>query len=165
MVADKQITGFGIHLKVKDIGASRKFYEGYLGLKPVFAYGDEAFRTTIPDGVGTAPERYHGVTYELSGGANLEIADGHIAVSDPAVFSDPLISPKASAMIKVASLVPFLDDKTYHATFPVRKYYWNTIELVLRDPDGFVIILIAPYSDPELAAVKAIMEVEIIDPS
>jgi catechol 2,3-dioxygenase-like lactoylglutathione lyase family enzyme len=164
MAADKQITGFGIHLKVIDIAASRKFYEGYLGLKSVFAYGSEEFRASITEGVATAPEKYQGVTYELPGGVNLEIADGHIAVADPAVFTEPFSSPKASAMIKVASLIPFLADKTYHTTFPVRKYYWNTIELVLRDPDGLIIILITPYTEEELTAIQKLVEVETINP-
>ena len=45
-MADLQFTGLGVHLKVKDIKVSREFYES-LGFKPVFGYGDEAFRATL----------------------------------------------------------------------------------------------------------------------
>ena len=38
------VTGFGVHVKVASIQKSREFYEGYLGLTPIFAYGSEDFR-------------------------------------------------------------------------------------------------------------------------
>ena len=44
------ITGFGNHLKVANITRSREFYES-LGFKPVFAYGDDAFRASLPSGI------------------------------------------------------------------------------------------------------------------
>ena len=46
-----ELTDFGTHLKVSDIKKSREFYES-LGFKPIFGYGDEEFRKTLPEGVG-----------------------------------------------------------------------------------------------------------------
>lgn len=161
---NKEVVSFGVHIKVADMVLSRKFYEGYLGLKPIFAYGSEDFRKSIPEGTATAPERYSGITYEL-GGANLEIADGHIAVPNENIFTTKVDSPKVSAMIKVASLVPFLTDDSYRSSFPVRRYYRGTIEMVVKDPDGWIIVLIAPFSDQELESVRSVTDVEIIEPS
>lgn len=158
-----EITGLGVHLKVKDITKSREFYES-LGFKPVFAYGDEAFRATLPAGVASAPERYRGVTYSINDNARFEIADGHIAVKDPGVFPEVIKSPKVSAMVNVASIVPALKNPLVRITFPVRHYYWNTIEAAFRDPDGFVLVFIAPYSEEELLRVREITKVEEIRP-
>lgn len=157
------VTGFGVHLKVNDIAASRAFYEGYLTLKPVFAYGDAAFLATIPEETATAPEKYHGVTYEIPGGAKIEIADGHIAVPDASVFSTPINSPKLSAMLNVTSLAKLLQSSEIRPSSSVKKYYWGTLEMVLRDPDGWVIVLIAPYSDDEQAAIEEYVKVDTIE--
>jgi catechol 2,3-dioxygenase-like lactoylglutathione lyase family enzyme len=167
-----QYTGFGIHLKVADISRSRAFYEGALGLAPVFGYGNEGFRKTLPpsipsvvqDGLPGAPERYCGVTYEPSPHAPLEIADGHIAVPDRAVFLEGVESPKISAMLRIHSLVPLIRDKRVFPKSSLKSYYWGTIEMVLRDPDGFVIVLIAPYSDAEMEALSHLTIVEKIAP-
>lgn len=159
-----QVNGIGTHLKVRDIAASRAFYEGVLGFTPVFAYGDQAFLDGIPDGVPTAPERYHGVTYEPMPNCPFEIADGHIAVPDRGVFDTPIASPKVSAMIRVASLVP-LFERGVQPRFPIRHYYWGTIEMALRDPDGWVLIFIAPYSEAELEAVGKHSSVEEVTPN
>jgi catechol 2,3-dioxygenase-like lactoylglutathione lyase family enzyme len=162
MSGNGQVTGFGIHLKVSSIEESRAFYEGYLGLKPVFAYGDEQFRSTIPSGVDTVPEKYRGVTYDVKG-TKFEIADGHIAVSDAGVFKENLRSPKLTGMINVNSLVPFLNHPSV-SDFPIRYYYWQTIEMVVRDPDGWILILIAPYSDYEFKEVSKHRPVETVSP-
>lgn len=156
-------SGIGIHLKVKDIKTSRAFYEG-LGFKPVFGYGSENFRKTLPQGCGSAPEKYSGVTYELIDGASLEIADGHIAAK-PEVFSEQITSAKISAMIKVDSIVPVIEQHKDRIKFPVRKYYWGTIEVVVRDPDGFVIVFIAPATDEEFEQVSKLVKIEDIKPS
>lgn len=158
------VTGLGIHIKVASIDASRAFYENILELKPIFAYGDTEFLTTVPSGVPTAPEKYRGVTYEV-GGARLEIADGHIAVSDEFVFSNRVDSPKVSAMVQVSSLVPLLEDRKLVPNSPVKKYYWGTIEMVVRDPDGWVIVLISPYSDAEWGRVAELTETLEVNPS
>jgi catechol 2,3-dioxygenase-like lactoylglutathione lyase family enzyme len=158
------VTGFGVHLKVASISASRAFYEDYLGLTPVFAYGDEQFVKSFPSDVTTVSEDYSGVTYEIPGGAKIEIADGHIAVKDADVFSSPIVSPKVSAMINVTSLVPLLDKSAIRPKSTVKKYYWGSIEMVLRDPDGWVVVLIAPFSEAELAAVRERVDVDIVEP-
>jgi catechol 2,3-dioxygenase-like lactoylglutathione lyase family enzyme len=155
-------TGLGIHVKVKDIQASRAFYEG-LGFQPVFGYGDEAFRKSLPEGCGSAPEKYHGITYHLKDGADYEIADGHIAAK-PEVFGEEITSGKVSAMIKVESIVPVLEQQKDRIKFPVRKYYWGTIEAALRDPDGFVLVFIAPASDEEFERVSKLTDIETVNP-
>jgi catechol 2,3-dioxygenase-like lactoylglutathione lyase family enzyme len=165
-------TGLGIHIKVADISRSRQFYEGLLGFVPVFGYGNDEFRRTLPntisadedDGLPGAPERYCGVTYELTPHSPLEIADGHIAVPDPTVFSGRVPNPKVSAMLRVESLVPLVREKNVRPSFPIRHYYWRTIEMAIKDPDGFVLILIAPYSDVELDALREYVEVEVVNP-
>jgi len=162
-MAKTEFTGIGVHIKVRDIHQSREFYES-LGFKPAFGYGDEAFRATLPKDCPSAPERYHGVTYRLADNAELEIADGHIAVQD-SVFSEVVTGPKVTGMIRVKSVVPILDIALSQVKFPVRKYYWGSIEVALRDPDGFVLIFIAPASDEELAAVRELTTVEVIDPA
>lgn len=157
------IKGLGIHLKVADIEKSRDFYES-LGFKPVFAYGDEEFLSTLPEGVGSAPEKYRGMTFQISDSANLEIAEGHVAVNDQGVFSETITSPKISAMVQVESLLPLFDNPNVDLRFPVRKYYWGTIEAAFRDPDGFVLVFIAPFSEDELVKVKEHVEVEEVNP-
>jgi len=162
--------GCGVHVKVSDIGNSRDFYEGVLDLIPVFGYGDDEFRKTLPeaipsvtgDGLPGAPERYRGVTYEPTPQSPLEIADGHIAVPDPNVFKTPMPGPKITAMLRAESLIPIVRDKGVRPKFPVRHYYWGTIEIALKDPDGFVIIVIAPYSDAEMSELRKFIEVEVI---
>ena len=134
------VTGFGVHLKVRSISASRAFDQDYLGLTPVFADGDKDFVKTFSEEVTTVPEAYSGVTYEIPGGAKIEIADGHIAVKDADIFSAAITSPKVSAMINVTSLVPLLDKSDIRPKSAIKKYYWGTIEMVLRDPDGWVIV-------------------------
>jgi catechol 2,3-dioxygenase-like lactoylglutathione lyase family enzyme len=157
------ITGIGVHLKVRSVAEARSFYEDFLELTPVFAYGNAAFLATIPSNVQTAPERYSGVTYEISGGAKIEIADGHIAVEDPEIFTSQIKSPKVSAMINVASLVPLLK-KDYLGDKPkVTHYYWGTLEAVVRDPDGWVVVLISPFSEDELAEVSKLATVRSVE--
>ena len=77
-----KFTGYGVHLKVADLDASREFYEGLLGLKPSFAYGSDDFRASLPEGTASAPENYRGITYEVANGQVFEIAEDHIAVKN-----------------------------------------------------------------------------------
>ena len=158
-----EITGFGTHLKVASIEKSRTFYES-LGFKLVFGYGDEAFRASLPDGVASAPEKYRGLTFEISDSANFEIAEDHIAIKDKSVSSLKIHTPKISAMVRVKSLVPLFENPNITISFPVRKYYWGTIEAAFRDPDGYVLVFIAPFSDKELAAVEKHVDVEEVKP-
>lgn len=165
-------TGMGVHLKVNNIARSREFYEDLLDMEPVFGYGDDDFRRTLPnsipsvmdDGFPGAPEKYRGVTYEPSQSSPFEIAEGHIAVPDRDVYEIPVQGPKISAMVKVESLVPLICDKNFKPSFPVRQYYWGTIEAAFKDPDGFVLVLIAPQSDAELEQLRTAVKVETVSP-
>jgi hypothetical protein len=158
-----EYTGLGIHIKVKDIVKTREFYES-IGFSPVFGYGDDEFRATLPEGCPSAPERYRGVTYKLSDDIEFEVADGHIAVK-PEVFKEEIGSPKVSGMIRVKSLVPIAEKLKDRIKFPVRKYYWGSLEIALRDPDGLVLVFIAPFSEEEEASLsKIVSEIEEISP-
>jgi catechol 2,3-dioxygenase-like lactoylglutathione lyase family enzyme len=159
---EPEITALGVHIKVANIEKSRRFYES-LGFKPVFGYGDERFRASLPAGVGSAPERYRGVTYAVGKDSSLEIAEGHIAVKK-GVFKEVIKSPKISAMIKVKSLVPVIQNPLAKIKVPIRFYYWQTIEAAFRDPDGFVVVFIAPYSKEEFEAVSKLTKIETIKP-
>jgi catechol 2,3-dioxygenase-like lactoylglutathione lyase family enzyme len=164
--------GVGIHIKCAGLAASRTFYEDVLDLVPVFGYGSPAFRGTLPktissvtgDGLPGAPERYCGVVYEPAPQSPIEVAEGHIAVTNKETFSERILSPKISAMMRVASLLPLVRDKAIRPRFPVRHYYWGTLELALRDPDGFVIVVIAPYSEKEFAELNKYVRVEVVRP-
>jgi catechol 2,3-dioxygenase-like lactoylglutathione lyase family enzyme len=161
-VPKTEFTGIGIFVKVRDIYASRKFYES-LGFEPIYGFGDEDFRATLPRGIGSSEERYRGVIYRLADGAELEITDGHVAVAKE-VFAAPIATPKVSGMIRVKSIVPILDVALTAVRYPVRKYYWGSIEVVLRDPDGFVLVFVAPATDEEFAAVSELTAIEVIEP-
>lgn len=159
------VTGLGIHVKVASIEASREFYEDYLRLTPVFVYGDPEFVGQFPKTVAKAPDVYRGVTYNITPETRLEIADGHIAVKDPAVFESQISSPKVSAMINVSSLVPLLRDSSRRPQSSVKHYYWDTLEMVMRDPDGWVVVLIAPYSEAEAEEISRYVSVEKVEPN
>lgn len=163
-MAGCKITSFGTHLKVANIVTSRTFYES-LGFIPVFAYGDDDFRASFPAGVASAPEHYRGMTFAVSDSAQLEIAEGHVAIEDKSVFGLKIHTPKISAMVRVESLLPLFSNPNVTITFPVRQYYWGTIEAAFRDPDGYVLVFIAPYSDEEKAAIEKIVPVEEVSPS
>lgn len=151
-------TNFGVHLKVTDVQRSRRFYES-LGFVPEFGFGDDEFRASLPEGCGFSPEGYRGVIYRPAAGAEFEIAEGHPAVR-PGVFAELIPSSKISLMVRVESLVPLLRDRDLDMVAPVRHYYWGSIEAVMRDPDGFIVVFISPYSAEELAAVSALVAVE-----
>ncbi|OGG12964.1 hypothetical protein A2773_03030 [Candidatus Gottesmanbacteria bacterium RIFCSPHIGHO2_01_FULL_39_10] len=139
------MNSLGVHIKVRDFGKSRAFYQS-LGFKPVFSYGPD--QQVIED--------YSGVVYEING-AHLEIASGHRAVK-PEVFAQPVASSKISLMLKVNSLKPIVSRCTkFHIPIAVnpRHYYWGTLEMVIKDPDGTVLVFIAPYSPEEAKALKA----------
>lgn len=158
-----EFTGIGVHIKVADIHKSREFYEN-LGFVPVFGYGSEEFIATLPEGCGSAPEGYNGVTYNLTDTAQLEIADGHVAVK-PEVFGESISSPKISGMIRVKSLVPIAEKLKAISTYPVCKYYWGSIEIAVKDPDGFVLIFIAPHSEEEFNKLTELLgDIQIVEP-
>lgn len=139
------ITNVGAHLKVKDFAKSVKFY-ATLGFTKTFEYGpDKAVK-----------EGYNGMVFGIGNG-RLEIADGHRAVK-PEVFKETVPSSKVSLMINVDNVHDLLDicqkNKIPVAVGP-RHYYWNTIEVVLIDPDGVRLVFIAPYTPEEAKLVKA----------
>lgn len=153
-------TSIGVHIKVRDIYASKKFYDS-LGLKAVFAMGTEEYRARLEDGIESVPEAYNGLVYDVNG-AKFEIADGHIGIKNQDVFQDVVPTEKVSAMINVESLVPLFSNPLVDLRFPVRQYYWGTVEAAFRDPDGFVVVLIAQATEEELEKVKKHTEIEVI---
>lgn len=161
-------TGLGIHLKVHDVAASRAFYEGVLGLVPTRAAGSDEFRKTLPatlpprrdDGLPGSPDAWNSVTYQPSPSAPLEISDGHPAVERPEVYREPVSGPKVSAMLHAESLVPLVRDRGARPSYPVRVYPWGTVELLLKDPDGFVVVVIAHATETEVSAIRQLVLVE-----
>jgi len=140
-----KIQSIGVHIKAKDMTASKVFYE-QLGFKQVFAYG--------PD--HEVKEDYTGLVYQV-GDTKLEIADGHRAVK-PEVFERPMTDSKVSLMINVESLVPVIklcQQNGIALSVGPRHYYWGTLELVIKDPDGVVLVFIAPYSRQEAEEIEA----------
>lgn len=139
------INGIGTHIKVKDFQKSLNFYKS-LGFEKVFEYGPDK----------EVKEDYNGTVFE-HGGCKLEIADGHRAVK-PQVFSETINSSKISLMINVDSVFEIVEKCTQNniplAVEP-RHYYWGTIEVVVKDPDGVVLVFVAPYSEQEANKVKA----------
>jgi catechol 2,3-dioxygenase-like lactoylglutathione lyase family enzyme len=164
-MAPAKVTGIGIHVKVADIGKSRQFYES-LGLRAVYAFGDDEFRASLPKDVAASarPSRHCGIIFAIGENAQLEIADGHPAVSERSTYTDRIATPKVSAMIHVDSLVPLFSNPLVEIKFPVRRYYWGTIECAFRDPDGFVLVFIAPFSEDEYNRVSQLTNIETIDP-
>ncbi|MBE0573623.1 hypothetical protein IH575_01835, partial [Candidatus Dojkabacteria bacterium] len=142
---------------------SSNFYQS-LGFNPVFGYGDEHFRASLPKGVPSAPEKYRGMTFNIGESGVLEIAEDHIALRDKSIAKETIKTPKVSAMIRVQSVAPLFTNSLVKIKFPVRHYYWNTIEVALRDPDGYVLIFIAPYSEEEVRRVSKHAKIEDIKP-
>lgn len=149
------IKGIGTHLKIKDFSKSKKFYMD-LGFKPIFEYGPELqFKKDDKGNVVTVPEEYHGIVFE-HGGCKLEIADGHRAVK-PNVFQESIPSSKVSLMVYVDKVSEIIDRcKKVNIQLAVGPchYYWGTIEVVVKDPDGFVLVFICNYSEEEAKLVK-----------
>lgn len=139
------ITHLGVHIKVADFAKSEQFYLA-LGFRKVFEYGPDK----------KVKESYHGAVFE-HGGAKLEIADGHRAVK-PEVFKEKILSPKVSIIVNVPSLLPLVS-LCQQAGIPLaagpRHFYWNTLELVIRDPDGVVLVFVSPYSSSQAKSLHA----------
>lgn len=139
------ITNIGTHLKVKNFQESTAFYEA-LGFKKIFEYGPNK----------PVKEKYQGVTYEHQG-TKLELADGHVAVK-PATFQEEVLSAKISLMIQVDSITEIMricKKHTIPLTVGPRHYYWGTLEIVIKDPDGVILVFICPYSPQEAKKIKA----------
>jgi catechol 2,3-dioxygenase-like lactoylglutathione lyase family enzyme len=139
------IKNIGTHIKVANFEKSRKFYES-LGFKKVFEYGPNK----------EVKEDYNGMVFE-QGGCKLEVADGHRAVK-PEVFKQLITSSKVSLMVSVDSISEFTEtakNAGIELAVGPRHYYWGTIEVVLKDPDGLVLVFIGPYSEEEAKKVSA----------
>lgn len=150
------ISGIGVHIKVANFEASRRFYES-LGFQRIFEYGpDKTFQKDARGNLISAPETYRGITF-CHGGTKLEIADGHRAVRAN-VFAEKITSSKISLMINVDNLQEIIA-RTKKANIPLavwpRHYYWGTLEAVVKDPDGVVLVFIAPYSETEAKKLNA----------
>lgn len=170
-VSSMEFTGVGVHLKVHDITASRHFYEQVLGMVPARASGSPEFRSTLPvglapqdDGLPGSPDRWNSISYKPCPNTEIELADSHPAVPERSVFESEIQTPKISAMLHVESLLPLIRDRGVRPTYPLRAYPWGSVEAVLKDPDGFVVVLIAASTDPELQALRDIVEVEVFPP-
>ena len=150
------IQHIGVHIKTANFARSKRFYE-LLGFQKIFEYGpDKTFEKDRSGKLISAPEAYHGTTFS-HGGAKLEIADGHRAVK-PEVFRESITSSKLSLMIAVNSISGLID-QCEKADIPLavgpRHYYWGTLEVVVKDPDGVVLVFIAPYSKKEARKINA----------
>ncbi|MCA9374963.1 VOC family protein [Candidatus Dojkabacteria bacterium] len=132
----------GVHIKSKDIYKSFDFYSS-LGFKPVFSYGTAEFYSRIIelDSIQTVEEKYNGVVFDVSG-MIFEIADGHIAVKD-GVFKTEMKNSKISLIVDVDAVnevVRITKKKKYKISVPVKVYPWGSKEVVIKDPDGVVIV-------------------------
>lgn len=150
------IQGIGTHIKVSNFQTSKTFYEA-LGFNKVFEIGpDKTFQKDQQGNLTSAPEDYRAVDYK-HGTARLEIADGHRAVK-PEVFKEKITSSKISLMVNVDSIREIIE-LCSKANIPLavgpRHYYWGTLEVVVKDPDGLILIFIAPYSSEEAQKVNA----------
>lgn len=139
------INNIGVHIKTADFVKSVKFYKS-LGFNEIFAYGPEK----------DVKEDYNGMIFE-AGGAKLEIADGHRAVK-AGIFKEKVTSSKISIMVNVDKLSEIVQICTKeHIDIAVcpRHYYWGTLEMVIKDPDGTVLVFIAPYNEVEAKLIEA----------
>lgn len=139
------INAIGIHIKTKDFKKSVSFYEA-LGFEKVFEYGPDK----------KVKEKYNGITFGHNN-CRLELADGHVAIK-PSVFKEAVTSSKISLMINVENINNVMG-RAKKSGIPLavgpRHYYWGTIEIIIRDPDGTVLVFICPYTKEEAEKVKA----------
>lgn len=131
------ITALGINIKVADLARSQAFYEAF-GFQQLGAFEG-------------------GVIYGVGGVALLELNARHPAVAAD-VFQSRITTAKTSLMVHVPSLLPALaaaEQAGIPLAVPPRRFPWKTIEVVVRDPDGFVVVFIAPETPAEVLAVQA----------
>ena len=133
---------FGIHLKVSDINRSFSFYKLF-GFKEVFGMGSREFLAKLDTTIPQVNEKYNGVVFAI-GNALFEVADGHAAVR-PEVFKEMILNSKISAMIYIDSvdtIKAICTANSIKIAVPIKEYYWGTREIVVKDPDGFVLVFI-----------------------
>lgn len=150
------IKGIGTHIKVANFETSRKFYEA-LGFRAIFEYGlGLDFKKDTAGNLIAAPGDCRGLVFEHEGG-KLEIADGHLAVKAK-VFKTRMPSSKVSLMIQVDSVADILGrcaKNNIEIAVGPRHYYWGTIEVVVKDPDGVVLVFIQSYDEKMAKQLKA----------
>lgn len=129
------IKAIGTHIKVNNFEKSLKFYT-LLGFTKVFEYGPDK----------SVKEDYNGIVFE-HGGGKIEIADGHRAVK-PEIFKQTVPSSKISLMIETDDIEDIISRCSVNgielAVGP-RHYYWGKLEVVVKDPDGTVLVFTMPY--------------------
>jgi len=133
------MSGFGVHIKVRNFKKSYDFYKA-LGFKRTFEYGPTFL----------VKEQYQGAVFTWRD-VTIEIADGHRAVKRE-IFQETILSSKVSLMIHVDSISQLLErckSNDIELAVGPRHFYWGTIEVVVKDPDGLVLVFIAPYSEAE----------------
>jgi len=148
----------GTHIKVKDFQKSQDFYAKILQMPKIFEYGPQFKEVTDQH----APEVYQGMIFDTGAGI-LEIANGHRSVKKD-VHSEEIQSSKVSAVIQVKSLVPVINQcKENNVSLAVepRRFYWGTIELVLLDPDGYRLVIVAQNTPEEAEAVNKLTRADI----
>jgi hypothetical protein len=81
-------------------------------------------------------------------GGKFELTDAHPAIK-PSTFAEAVASSKISMMFEVESLSDIIErakSMGYEPAVGVRHYYYGTLEVVFKDPDGMVIVFIEPYT-------------------
>lgn len=139
------LTHLGVNLKVRDFDASRAFYDAF-GFRRLFAFGPESDEQSP----------FRGQFYQV-GDTLFEISEGHMAVK-PEVFAAPVPDSKVSLMVYVESLVPVLETCERHAVeihVAPRLFPWGQIGVVVKDPDGFVVVFLSEDSEQERERVQA----------
>jgi catechol 2,3-dioxygenase-like lactoylglutathione lyase family enzyme len=137
-------TLLGVHIKCADINKSLEFYTS-LGFTPTFAYGDEGWKKEIlkhNSNATVVDEKYNGANFKITDSALVEIADGHAAVK-PEVFRQPVTSSKISMYFDVENIERIKDiaiAQKYAIAKDITTYPWGTDEIVLRDPDGAIVV-------------------------
>lgn len=134
----------GVHIKCANLNNSLTFYVS-LGFTPTFAYGDESWKNEIlkhnPEAT-VVDEKYNGVNFKISDSALIEIADGHAAIK-PEVFKQPVTSSKISMYFDIENVetVKAIAIKNgYTIAKDITSYPWGTDEIVLKDPDGAIVV-------------------------
>jgi catechol 2,3-dioxygenase-like lactoylglutathione lyase family enzyme len=138
------IKKIGTHIKVSNFAESRAFYLA-LGFQPLYEYAPTREVTAT-----SGPEEGSLIIFATEDGtALLEIGDSHPAIK-PEVFKERVLSSKVSLMVHVETLEEIIERaekaKIAIAKAPVN-FEWGTTELVIQDPDGFVVVFITQTTE------------------
>lgn len=141
------IKSMGTVVKTKDLARSRAFYVA-LGFQVTFEIGPDKEIKSGTDRVAI---------FGSETGGKFELTDAHPAIK-PAVFQESIPSSKISMMFEVDSLADIIDRAKTLGVEPsvgVRHYYYGTLEVVFKDPDGMVIVFIEPYTEESAKNLRA----------